>query len=164
MKKEEREWLLNSVISGGGVAMDTGIHLVSVIGRLFGYEEIIVNKVKMTRCKGAPGDGETCANIMLIIGGIHAHIEVAKWMARTRKDIVFIGDRGKLEVDIQKGHVILGGKLEKSFSEDDSYSVLLAEFLSTIEGKGPVVTTLQEGYEALRIIKCAYKIAEGDRK
>jgi len=159
-----REWLLNSVISGGGVGMDTGIHLVSVIGRLFGYEEIIVNKVKITRHKGAPGDGETYASIMLIIGGVHAHIEVGKWMARTRKDIFFSGDRGKLEVDIEKGQVILDGKLEKSFSEDNSYFVLLAEFLSAIEGKGPVATTLQKGYEALRIINCAYKVAKGEVK
>ena len=156
---EGREWLLEKSRSGGGVAMDTGTHLVSIMGRLFGYEKINVRKAFITRYKGAPGEGETYAHIMLDIGDVPVDIEVGKGMASTQKDIVFQGDKGKLEIDIQEEQVKLNGEMKVSFAEDDSYEIILREFLLAIEGKRPPWTTLEEGYKALKVIQNAYEIA-----
>lgn len=159
---EGREWLLEKDKSGGGVAMDTGIHLISVIGKLFGYEKIVVRKAFITRYKGAPGDGETYAYIALDIENIPVEIEVGKGMAISRKEIVFNGEKGSLQIDILKGQIKVNGEVETSFLEDDSYLAILREFLSAIEGKKVPWTTLEEGYKALKIIKDAYKIVRGE--
>lgn len=158
---EVREWLLEKNKSGGGVAMDTGTHLVSIIGKLFGYEKIKVSEATTARYKDAPGDAETYACILLHIENVPVEIEVGKWMANTRKGITFIGDKGKLEIDVKEEpeHIKLNGKLEASFPEDDSYPVILREFLSAIEGNRTPWTTLEDGYETLKIIKNAYEIA-----
>lgn len=155
-----REWLLDSERSGGGIAMDTGYHIVSVMGKLFGYQDITVKEASMARYPEATGDGETFASIQLVVSGVPVYIDVAKWVAKTQKDITFFGNRGTLRVDIQDGQVILNEKIQKSFSEDDSYAVLLKEFLSAIENQRPPRTTLEEGYEALKVIKSAYAIAK----
>lgn len=162
--KKGREWLLDTERSGGGIAMDTGYHIVSVIGKLFGYQHITVKEASMARYPEAPGNGETFARIQLIASGVPVCIEVAKRRAKTKKDITkgttFHGKRGILRADIQSGQVFLNEEIRKSFSEDDSYPVLLKEFLSAIENRRPPMTTFEEGYKALKIIKGAYAIAE----
>ncbi len=158
--KKGREWLFDSEKSGGGVAMDTGCHIVSVMGKLFGYQDITVKEASMARYPEAPGDGETSASIQLIVAGVPVSINTGKWMAKIQKDITFQGSQGILKIDIQDGQVLLNGKIQESFSQDDSYPVLLQEFLSAIEEQRPPYTTFQEGYEALKIIKDAYAIAE----
>ncbi len=157
---EGREWLLEKDKSGGGVAMDTGIHLVSIIGELFGYEKIRVSKAVTKRDKGASGDGETYAHILLRIGDVPIETEVGKWMANTRKDIIFIGSKGRIEIDIENEQVKVNGKIVASFPEDDSYLVILREFFSAIESNGAPWTTLKDGYEALKIISTAYETAK----
>lgn len=157
---EGREWLLQKEKSGGGVIIDTGIHLVSIIGRLFGYDKIDVIKATINRHEGAPGDSETYGRITLNIGNIPTQIEVGKMMPDTEKGIVFTGDKGQLEIDVEKKEVKVNGLVEVSFAEDDSYLAILREFLSAIEGKREPWTTLKEGYEAQRIIAIVYEIAK----
>lgn len=157
---EGREWLLQKEKSGGGVIMDTGIHLVSVMGRLFGYGRIEITKATISRYEGAPGDVETYGYIALNINNIPAEIEVGKGMANTEKGIVFTGDKGRLEIDIEKEQVKFNGLVEASFAEDDSYLAILKEFLSAIEGKREPWTILEEGYAAQRIINTVYAIAK----
>lgn len=156
---EGREWLLQKEKSGGGVIMDTGIHLVSIIGRLFGYDKIDVIKATISRHENAPGDGETYGNIALNVDNIPVEIEVGKGMANTQKGIVFSGDKGQLEIGVEKEQVKFDGLVEASFAEDDTYLAILTEFLSSIEGKRAPWTTLKEGYEAQRIINAVYAIA-----
>lgn len=156
---EGREWLLQKEKSGGGVIMDTGIHLVSIMGRLFGYDKIDDPKATIGRYEGAPGDGETYGYIALSIDNIPAEIEVGKMMENTEKGIVFAGDKGQLEIDVEKEQVKFDGTVEASFAEDDSYLVILREFLSAIEDKREPWTTLKEGYEAQRIINNVYETA-----
>ncbi len=156
---EGREWLLHKEKSGGGVIMDIGIHLVSIMGRLFGYDKIDVTKAAISRYEGAPGDGETYGHIVLNVDNIPAEIEVGKMMANTEKSIVFAGDKGQLKIDVEKEQVKFDGTVEASFAEDDSYLAILREFLSAIEGKREPWTTLKEGYEAQRIINNVYEMA-----
>jgi len=156
---EEREWLLQKDKSGGGVIMDTGIHLVSIIGRLFGYDKIDVIKATISRYENAPGDSETYGYIVLNVDNIPAEIEVGKMMANTEKSIVFAGDKEQLEIDVEREIVKLNREIEASFAEDDSYWVILREFLSAIEDKRGPWTTLKEGYEAQRIINNVYEKA-----
>ncbi len=157
---EGREWLLQKEKSGGGVIMDTGIHLVSIIGRLFGYNKTHVTKASISRYESAPGDGETYGYIALTADNIPTEIEVGKMMANSEKGIVFNGDNGQLEIDVEKGEVKFNGLVELSFDEDDSYLAILREFLTAIEGKRVPWTTLKEGYEAQRIIAIVYEIAK----
>ncbi len=157
---EGREWLLQREKSGGGVIMDTGIHLISIMGRLFGYDKIDVVKATINRYEGAPGDSETYGCIALNIGNIPAQIGVGKGMANTEKGIGFTGDKGQLEIDIEREEVKFNGLVEASFAEDDSYLAILRQFLSAIEGERVPWTTLNEGYEAQRIIAIVYEIAK----
>ncbi len=152
---ERREWLLEKVKSGGGVAMDTGIHLVSIVGKLFGYEKINVSKAVTKRDKDASGDAETYAYILLHIEDMPVEIEVGKYMTSTCKDMTLIGNKGRLEIDIENEQVKVNGKIEASFPEDDSYLVIMREFFSAIESNGALWTTLEEGYKALKIISTA---------
>jgi len=162
--RKGREWLFSSEISGGGIAMDTGFHIVSIMGKLFGHENLTVVEAKMTRFQEAPGDAETYASIMLSVGKIPIHIEVGKWMGKTQKQIFFKGSKATLEVSIESGQILLGGETVRPATEDDCYRTLLGEFLSAIEGQRPPWTTLEEGYEALRIITKAYEMAGWTRK
>lgn len=157
---EGREWLLQKDKSGGGVIMDEGIHLASIMGKLFGYDKIDVVDARRSRDERAPGDGETYGDIALNIDDIPAKIAVGKMMANTEKDVLFIGDKGQLEIDVEKEEVKFNGIIQTSFAEDDSYLAILKEFLSAIEGKGTPWTTLKEGYEALKIINAVYAIAK----
>ncbi len=157
---EGREWLLQKEKSGGGVIMDTGIHLVSIIGRLFGYERIDVIKATISRYEGAPGDGETYGYIGLNVDGIPVEVEVGKMMEDTEKGIVFNGDKGELEIEIEKEQVKFNGVVEVSFTGDDTYLAILREFLSAIEGERTPWTTLKEGSSAQRIINVVYETAK----
>lgn len=155
-----REWLFSREISGGGVVMDIGFHIVSIMGKLFGYENLTVLGVKMTRNPQAPGDAETYASITLNAGEVPIHIEVGKWMGKIQKQIVFEGSKATLEIDIESGKIILNGSTKRPDTVDDCYSALLREFFSAIEEQRTPWTTLEEGYEALRIITKAYEMAE----
>jgi len=157
---EGREWLLQKEKSGGGVIMDTGIHLISIMGRLFGYEGIEIAKATISRHESAPGGGETYGYIALTADNIPTEIEVGKMMANSEKGIGFTGDKGQLEIDIEREEVKLNGLVEASFAEDDSYSTILREFLTAIEDKRAPWTTLKEGYEAQRIINAVCEIAK----
>ncbi|MBA7494326.1 Inositol 2-dehydrogenase/D-chiro-inositol 3-dehydrogenase [subsurface metagenome] len=157
---EGREWLLQKGKSGGGVIMDTGIHLVSIMGRLFGYDKMHVTKATVSRYEGAPGNSETFGYIALNVDDIPIEVEVGKMMADTEKGIVFSGDKRQLEIDIEREQVKLNGMVEASFAEDDSYLAILKEFFSAIEDKRTSWTTLNEGYEAQRIIDAVYEIAK----
>jgi len=156
---EGRKWLLQKEKSGGGVIMDTGIHLVSIMGRLFGYEKMDVTKAIISRYESAPGDSETYGYIALNVDNIPAEIEVGKMMANTEKGIVFTGDKGQLQIDMEKEQVKFNVMVEASFAEDDSYLAILREFLSAIEGKRAPRTTLREGYEAQKVIAIVYEVA-----
>lgn len=157
---EGREWLLYKDKSGGGVIMDTGIHLVSIMGKLFSYNKIDIIKVTISRYEKAPGDSETYGYIVLNVDNIPTEIEVGKMMANAEKSIVFIGDKGQLEIDVEKEQVKFNCKIEASFDEDDSYLAILREFLLAIENKRSPWTTLKEGQEAQRIINDVYAIAK----
>ena len=154
-----REWLFSSEIAGGGIAMDTGFHMVSVMGKLFGFENLVVTGAETDRYPQAPGDAETYAGIMLSIGQTPINIQVGKWMNEIRKDIIFKGSKKTLEVNVGTGELSLGGQIEIHGDRDDCYEILLQEFLSAIEEKRPPYTTLEEGYNSLSIVKKAYKIA-----
>lgn len=140
---EGREWLLQKEKSGGGMIMDISIHLVSAMGRLFGYGKIDVIKAIISRYEGAPGNCETYGYIALNIGNIPAEIEVGKMMANTEKVIVFVGDKGQLEIDIEREQVKFNWLIEAFFAEDDSYLAIMREFLSAIEGKRKPWTILK---------------------
>jgi len=157
---EGREWLLQREKSGGGVIMDTGIHLVSIMGRLFGYDKMHVTKATISRYEGAPGDGETYGYIALNVEDIPVEVEVGKGMTNTEKGIVFNGAKGQLEIDIEREQVKFNRMVEAFFAEDDTYPVILRGFLSTIEDKRAPWTTLNEAYEAQRIINAVYEIAK----
>ncbi|GAH78469.1 unnamed protein product, partial [marine sediment metagenome] len=135
------------------------IHLVSIMGKLFGYDRIDVVKATISRYESAPGDSETYSHIALNVNNIPAEIEVGKMMPNTEKGIVFTADKGQLEIDIEKEQVKFNERVEVSFAEDDSYSMILREFLSAIEGKRGPWTTLKEGYKAQRIINNVYEVA-----
>ena len=155
-----REWLFFKDISGGGIAMDTGIHIVSILGKLFGYKNLTVTGAKMTKYPQSPGDAETYADIMLSAGKIPVHIEVAKWQDNVQKQITFNGMKATLIVDIESGRVILNSEAKNPRSKDDCYPVLIEEFLTAIEERRHPWTTLEEGYEALQITITAYQLAE----
>ena len=155
-----REWLFFKDISGGGIAMDTGIHIVSILGKIFGYANLTVRGAKMTKYPQSPGDTETYASIALSAGKIPVHIEVAKWMDNVQKQMVIKGTKSILEVDIEGGRITMDGKTKKTASKDDCYPVLIEEFLSAIEQRRLPRTTLEEGYEALQIVVTAYQMAE----
>jgi len=91
-----REWLFFSKIAGGGIAMDTGFHIVSIMGKLFGFDNLRVIESKMKRYPHAPGDAETYASIILSAGQVPIYIEVGKWMGKVDKQIIFQGDKALL--------------------------------------------------------------------
>jgi hypothetical protein len=133
--------------------------MVSVMGKLFGFENLVVTGAETDRYPQAPGDAETYAGIMLSIGQTPINIQVGKWMNEIRKDIIFKGSKKTLEVNVGTGELSLGGQIEIHGDRDDCYEILLQEFLSAIEEKRPPYTTLEEGYNSLSIVKKAYKIA-----
>jgi predicted dehydrogenase len=154
-----REWLFLSKIAGGGIAMDTGFHIVSIMGKLFGYENLKVMGSEMKRYPAAPGDAETYASITLSAGQVPIHIVVGKWMGKTEKQILFRGSKSILAVNIESGQVTLDGRIEQPITKDDCYVMLLDEFLTATEQRRRPWTTLEDGYKTLEIIKMAYKIA-----
>ncbi len=161
-----REWVLETRRSGGGVVLDLGIHMIPVIGKLFGYEDIRVQKAIIAREETAPGDGETYGDITLTINGIHTRIEVGKWIPFSQIDIVFNGLIGKLEIDVEEREIRVNGRIEGPFPEHKkgSYCTLLADFFTAIETHKSPWTTFEEGYSMLKVIQSIYEIAAEDKK
>jgi predicted dehydrogenase len=159
-----RDWLFSREVAGGGIAMDTGFHIVSIMGKLFEFKNLTVTGAKITRCPQAPGDAETYACITLATHRAPIHIEVGKWMGKVEKEIIFKGQGATLEANIGSGEVLLNGKIDRPPTVDDCYPNLLKELLSSIEQQRTPWTTFEEGYKALQIIKTAYKIAEYNYK
>ena len=167
---ERREWLMKKSKSGGGMAIDTGIHLITILGKMFGFNKIRVTKSILKRDKEAVmrigGDCETFARIGLQIhsdpesarrrtspqaervGNFDVDIEVGKFMPFVRKNMVFYGENGVIRKDLAPG-------------SDEAYSAILGEFFSAIENKRAPYTTMEDGYKALQIIDTAYKMGDG---
>jgi predicted dehydrogenase len=154
-----RDWLFFNEIAGGGIAMDTGFHIVSIMGKLFGQKNLTVIGSKMERYPQAPGDAETYASITLTAGQVPIHVEVGKWMGKVEKRILFKGNKATLALNIESGQVKFNGKIDQPITKDDCYRTLLEEFLSAIEEQRGPWTTLKEGYQTLKTIKLAYQIA-----
>jgi len=158
---EERDWARCREKSGGGVAIDTGIHLVSILATLFGHSRIRVENAAIGRSEDAIDDCETYAQIALDINGVLGFLEVAKGIPLDRKKITFVGASGVLEVDMASNQIRLDGKLARSFDEDDSYPTLLRDFFEAIEHKTKATTEWKKGCMDLEVITYAYEMAQG---
>ena len=138
--------------------LDLGIHIVSVLGQLFGYSQITVPKATLVREKSAPGDGETYADVDFNIQGVATKIEVGKWMPDTQTIFVFRGDIGTLEVDLEKRQLKVNGVSRDGFlTHEYSYRALLMEFLTSVDSRRYPRTTFEDGYRALEVIMNLYK-------
>ncbi|MBU1112301.1 MAG: 4-alpha-glucanotransferase, partial [Candidatus Omnitrophica bacterium] len=101
--ESNRAWLLKPRLSGGGISMDLGAHLIAGIEQLLESQDLSFkdfrldrNSVFMARYNGAPKGAETYAYIKGKIKGIPVELKAGNGTTREISAIVVRGTKGTL--------------------------------------------------------------------
>lgn len=160
-----RGWLLNPCRSGGGIWIDLGIHLVTVMLQILQHSTWTVRSA-------APGGfdeegeiGETSMEVVTTIGSVDAQFQVAKNSERHCKDLLLQGTRGTVLLDWRADELRFDDGTVISHETDPfgGYGAMLEDFASLcrsgIHSRHSLVAP-QEALESLRFVKAGYRASD----
>lgn len=161
-----RDWLRMPELSGGGVWIDTGIHLVTVLLALLPEKEW-----QATCAQGVgyepdnPDLAETSFAMTAISGDVSVELKVGKASGAQAKELVLEGVDGSLRIDwltdtVQAGGAALSGPEPAPFG---GYLTLMEAFIASCREPqappGPGLVHHALALRALKLVKDAYAIA-----
>ncbi len=110
LENEERAWLRNPALAGGGPLYDTASHRIDAMHFLFGKSESACGRLSNALHKMAVEDSATA--VLQFAGGVHGMVDV-RWNSRVRRDqFRVLGVEGEINLDPLNGpelRVHLGG-------------------------------------------------------
>lgn len=157
------EWLLNPSINGGGIWIDTGVHMMHLV-YMTGARMMDVISAKSYRYQFPTGDerngiirSETAADVIFRIEGndgriaknAFAHIRVAKCMQRSQKYFKVCFDKGEVFLDFENNSIsftdrtgLKGVFRDKILPKTKPYANMMSAFVDYLDDDKKVPPTI----------------------
>ncbi|MFC1957336.1 Gfo/Idh/MocA family protein [Chloroflexota bacterium] len=165
-------WLFNPEISGGGVWIDIGIHLVTILHKLGARFEIVSAhpridsgfeaEMQMTvHARIAP---DAVAQQPVIWNRTPLYLAVEKEAEQTRKELIFYFERGSVSLNFNRGeiHRIIGGQQPDVLSKKpvNAFKNVAKIFSRLITGQGDRrLVSLSDAVKDMEVIEEVYRQA-----
>jgi predicted dehydrogenase len=159
----ESPWRANPVMSGGGILIMNGIHIVDSLCYLLGHPEVVAAKVICTSQKGFQPIDDTASIILSFRQSITATLVFSKCAGQNHPSrIEFVGRKGRV-VLTEFNPVPMKDKEGSSHyrigkSPDVMFAEQLDDFGSAIRYGTELRTPLEEGLISLETIYRAYEM------
>ena len=177
-QKRGAHWKQQAARSGGGVLMDLGISLIDSI--LWIYDFLPVKSVQASTFKHLHSDVEdVCISSMRFANGSIASLEMS-WSLFSSKNNFYTnvyGSKGSIKINPIELFTSGGDDKEdvyKPISAKDqmgkltiykkSFESEIKHFVNAVLGFGPVISTVGEAVETMRIVKAMYLSAAENRE
>jgi len=174
----DKNWRNNFDISGGGILIDQGVHMIDLMHMFAGpFEEI--KALVDDRFWTGLGVEDNVMALLRTHAGVMAmvHSSATQWRQTFRLELGF--EKGYLWLDgilsNSMGYapeVLITGRLQRDtkgdpvanpveevqkFDSDDSWDLEIAEFMDAIQGKAPIHTgTSQHAFDAMNAVQRIY--------
>ncbi len=164
-KAEDWGWRGSIEKAGGGTLIDSGTHLVYQAVYLFGKAEQVYAVSRKVHCSI---EGEDTALVIIRHeSGVLSSI-IQCWASQDFEHMPearISGTRGQLSIGNplydNRGVYHNGEKIAEGWPIGTTFTKLMANFYEAIVNKTEPIATLQQSYEALRIVQKAYEISAG---
>ena len=162
----------SKALSGGGTLLDNGCHLFDLARHLAG--DVVDVFSRITTRKFDIEVEDTAISSLGFLSGAIGQVEVA-WTGTGWQEAFWVfGTEGSLECYNRVGPNVLThryrGSAGGSWADTDiatydlqalpSHTQHVINFLTAVDGKGPVVCTGQDGLEAVRLVQASYESAQ----
>lgn len=158
-------------MSGGGIAMAIGVHLIDLLRYVSGLQVEAVTAFS----NGRPADSHTNA-LLRMTGGVIAHFETGRGYARPLNELHIYGSEGTITTRgaIVGGHsgIYIGatvsysnlwGERSGGYSAERVFVDEVADFVRAVESKTSPLANAADGVAAQRIIDAVYQSADTGR-
>ncbi|MBI5504493.1 MAG: Gfo/Idh/MocA family oxidoreductase [Deltaproteobacteria bacterium] len=158
-------WIDDPAISGGGVALHTGIHSFDLARLLSGLEAESVC-CEMARV-GTERTEDNFSAVVRMSGGVLASVAASRATASRGGAIELVGESGQLIGDHALNFVrIVQGAISTELSVPPPVSTVLAtlkDFAAALRRGGPMPIPLEEGLRAVALVAACYRAAASRR-
>jgi 1,5-anhydro-D-fructose reductase (1,5-anhydro-D-mannitol-forming) len=143
LESEERAWLRDPALSGGGPLYDTGSHRVDAMNFLFGRPlratGLLSNAVHEMKVE------DSATALIEYAGGVHGVVDV-RWNSRVARDqFRVIGTEGELVLDPLNGPELrVGGRVEMLPAHANVHSPLVMNFVEAVLDGSPLACPIEE--------------------
>jgi len=139
LESEERAWLRDPALAGGGPLYDIASHRIDAMNFLFGRARRATGITSNALHKMGVEDSATV--LMQFDGGIHGIVDV-RWNSRIPRDqFRVIGAEGELNLDPLNGPDLrTAGSVESLPTDGNVHYPLIENFVDALEGKSPLAS------------------------
>lgn len=143
LESEERGWLRDPAMAGGGPLYDIGSHRIDAMNFLFGRPE----RAMGLRSNAVHEMGvEDSATVLIGYGGgVHGVVDV-RWTSRVGRDqFRVIGTEGEIVLDPMNGPELrVNGRVEMLPKHENVHAPLVANFVDAVLGEGALACPIEE--------------------
>jgi predicted dehydrogenase len=165
-------WVFDRDKSGGGVLLDTGVHLIDVLTWLVGgFDTVAAEMGTLTRTAAVE---DHVSMLVRLANGAVGELELSWSQVAGRNLLEIFGttgsivfDRGQNTVSVfREAEEATGWQTEKFAAQDWFYwhRFVIADFVATIKGATPIATTGKESLRTMQIIDAAYQSNESGQR
>ena len=135
LESEERAWLRDPALAGGGPLYDIASHRIDAMHFLFGKSESACGRLSNALHKMAVEDSATA--VLQFSGGVHGIVDV-RWNSHVRRDQFHVlGVEGEIDLDPLNGpelrvNVGAGGKVETLPAHENVHFPLIQNFVGAV--------------------------------
>jgi predicted dehydrogenase len=155
-----QRWNAQPAISGGGVLMDNGTHSVDIIRYLVGpIASVLAVEGKRTQ---SPAVEDTASLSLKTEKGIIASADLS-WQLNKELDtfVKIFGSKGMIFIGWGASKIKKTGETEwtvfgKGYDKFAAFRRQVANFRNHLEGKEPLIITLEDGVASVAVIRAAY--------
>jgi predicted dehydrogenase len=171
---DHSSWMGHKDKSGGGVFLDLGIVMLDLALWMTGYPEVL--RVDASNYSHAtPGVEDSAAVFLFMKNGATITIEVS-WSFYIENELFYCniyGEKGSAKLNPLKIHREMHGNIVNvtPAKVDDtpnlfrrSYENELKHFIGTVRGMHPVISTVDEAVQRMKIVDAIYKSAAKRRE
>lgn len=162
-------WRLQGPRVGGGVLLDSGVHVVSAARLLFGE----ISEVAGVQEPAAPVDGVPMDESFVLAGrfasGALASLTISRVSPRPTyyNHFVLIGQEGLLEFDIDGDRILHtrdGQRREIAVPARDGFADEIAAFVRYVQEGSQPLTSAREQARSIAVVEAAYRAAASGQR
>jgi 1,5-anhydro-D-fructose reductase (1,5-anhydro-D-mannitol-forming) len=143
LESEERGWLRDPALAGGGPLYDIGSHRIDAMNFLFGRPERAMGL--RSNAVHAMGVEDSATALIGYGGGVHGVVDV-RWNSRVARDqFRVVGTEGEMVLDPMNGPELrVAGRVEMLPKAENVHAPLVANFVDAVLGEGALACPIEE--------------------
>jgi predicted dehydrogenase len=159
-----QEFFMSSAELGGGALLDES-HMIDLMVYFFGVPDAVFGKVETLSSLDIDTDDNV--DLWLIYpDGLRVWIHLDLYGRPHRREMAFVGEKGTLEWTFDPNRVRFGNDgggtwqdTTYTLERNDMFMGVAQEFLDILDGKRSPSCTVEDGYQVMKLIEAAARVA-----